>query len=111
MSPAPTITTVVDAVIATASESAPDLPALLVTVTRTLPMPSVGYTCEAVIGAVCVVVLPVAAGDPSPQVIEYDHGASFAPGSLNVTASFTVSPGCAVRSGPAFTNGAGGGAA
>ena len=44
---------------------------------------------------------------PSPQVMAYVHGPSFDPASLNATVRGTVSPGLAVRSGPAFTAGIG----
>src|SRR5437764_7469789 len=54
-----------------------------------------------------LVVLPVVE-PPSPQRIVYAHGASLGSGSLNETDSLSVSPGCAVRSAPAFTDGGGG---
>ena len=57
------------------------------------------------IGADWLAALPVVAGEPSPQAIEYDHGASLGPGSVNVTESLTESPGCARRSWPALTSG------
>ncbi len=87
----------------TASESEPDPPTLLVTATRTLSRPSAEYTCEAMIGEDWAVPL---LEPPSPHRIVYVHGGAFA-GSVSVTASFTVSPGLAVTSAPAFTDSGG----
>ncbi len=58
------------------------------------------------IGLAWLVVLPVVAGVPSPQSIEYAQGASFAPGSLKPALSVTGLPVVAVWIGPGFTAGA-----
>src|ERR1043166_1734623 len=101
ISPAPARTAAFVAATCTASESAPNRPALSVTGTRTLSVPTAPQTWLAVIGA--VVVLPVLEV-PSPQVIVYCQGALFDTGSLNVTESPSWSPTCVRRSGPAFTD-------
>ena len=51
----------------------------------------------------CVATLPLACA-PSPQATVYDHGPS-TPGSWKWTVTFTASPTCVVRSGPASTVG------
>src|SRR5437667_2236021 len=101
ISPAPARTAAFVAMTCTASESDPNRPALSVTVTRTLSMPTAPYTWLALIDA--VVVLP-AFELPSPQVIVYCQGALFDTGSLNVTETPSVSPPCVSRSGPACTD-------
>src|SRR2546430_2024813 len=101
ISPAPARTAAFAEMTCTASESDPHRPALSVTVTRTLSVPTAPKTWLAVTGA--VVVLPVVEL-PSPQVIVYCQGALFDTGSLNATESPSVSPTCVRRSGPAFTD-------
>ncbi|HYL22430.1 MAG TPA: hypothetical protein VEU74_11760, partial [Gemmatimonadales bacterium] len=51
-------------------------------------------------------VLPVVAVEPSPQLIEYVHGASFTPGSLKVALNVTAVPVVAARFAGALTEGA-----
>src|SRR2546426_4555073 len=51
----------------------------------------------------CVAPLPLDCA-PSPQATVYDHGPS-TPGSWKWTVTFTASPTCVVRSGPASTVG------
>src|SRR4029077_2442405 len=83
MLPAPTSVTGDVTVTVKVRETAP--PSLSVTVTRMASVPAERSGCGAAIQLAWLLVLPVVSGEPSPQSIAYDQGASFTPGSLKVT--------------------------
>src|SRR5258706_8777179 len=87
----------------TMTSSPPEPPSLSVTLTCTVYVPGVPYPWLPVT-AVWVVLVPLSLV-PSPQLIVYDHGASFAPGSLQVAFRAYIWAGKTVTSGPASTTG------
>src|SRR5213593_4034417 len=106
MLPAPTSVTAAGALdTVTDLLPTPAAPSLSVTVTRSTFVPAAAYVCAAPMGLDWLVTLPVVAGEPSPQSIEYAQGASFTPGSPKLALSAKALPAVAVCLTPAFTTG------